>query len=61
MKVTGEVADIQYHGATSKIEVAINGQLLAMVLSNTENTEAQLPKIGQKLTLSWPQSRMVML
>jgi len=61
MKVTGEVADIQYHGATSKIEVAVNGQLLAMVLSNTENTEAQLPKLGQKLTLCWPQSRMVML
>ncbi len=61
MKVTGEVADIQYHGATSKVEVAVNSQLLAMVLSNTENTEAQLPKIGQKLTLCWPQSRMVML
>ena len=61
MKIVGEVVDIQYHGASSKIEVAVNGQLLAMVLSNTEHTEAQLPKIGDKLTLSWPQSRMVML
>jgi len=61
MKVTGEVADIQYHGATSKIEVAVNDQLLAMVLSNTEHSEAQLPKIGQKITLCWPQNRMVML
>ena len=61
MKIAGEVVDIQYHGASSKIEVAVNGQLLAMVLSNTELTEAQLPKIGDKLTLSWPQSRMVML
>jgi putative spermidine/putrescine transport system ATP-binding protein len=61
LKVSGEVVDIQYHGATSKIEVAVDGQLLSMVLSNTEHTEAQLPKIGQKLTLCWPLSRMVML
>jgi putative spermidine/putrescine transport system ATP-binding protein len=59
--VTGEVADVQYHGATSKIEVAVNDQLLALVLSNTENTEAQLPKIGQKLALCWLRSHMVML
>ncbi len=59
--VTGEVADVQFHGATSKIEVAVNGQLLAIVLSNTENTEAQLPKIGQKIALCWLRSHMVML
>jgi len=61
LKLNGEVADIQYHGATSKIEVAVDGQLLSMVLSNTEVSEAQLPKIGQKITLCWPRSRMVML
>lgn len=61
MKIAGEVVDIQYHGATSKIEVSASGQLLAMVLSNTLLTELELPKIGQKLTLAWPQSRMVML
>lgn len=61
LKANGEVADIQYHGATSKIEVAVDGQLLSMVLSNSELNEAELPKIGQKLTLCWPQSRMVML
>jgi putative spermidine/putrescine transport system ATP-binding protein len=61
LKVSGEVADIQYHGATSKIEVAVNGQLLSMVLSNTEVSETQLPKIGQKLTLCWAQNRMVIL
>ena len=66
MKISGEVVDIQYHGATSKIELAIdghlaNGQLLSMQLSNSEHSESQLPKIGQKLTLCWPQSRMVML
>ena len=61
LKVNGEVADIQYYGATSKIEVAVDGQLLSMMLSNTEVSETKLPKIGQKLTLCWPQSRMVML
>jgi putative spermidine/putrescine transport system ATP-binding protein len=61
LKISGEVADIQYHGATSKIEVTVAGQLLSMVLSNTELTEEQLPKIGQKITLCWSQSRMVML
>ncbi len=61
LKASGEVADIQYHGATSKIEVAVADQLLSIVLSNTENSEAELPKIGQKITLCWPQNRMVML
>ena len=61
MKISGEVADIQYHGATSKIEVKVGNQLISTVLSNTEHSEMQLPKIGEKLTLSWPQSNMVML
>jgi putative spermidine/putrescine transport system ATP-binding protein len=61
LKISGEVADTLYHGATSKIEVAVAGKLLSMVLSNTELTEKQLPKIGQKITLCWSQSRMVML
>ncbi|HSH71843.1 MAG TPA: ABC transporter ATP-binding protein [Methylophilaceae bacterium] len=65
MKISGEVLDIQYHGATSKIEVAVGdaamAQTLTMVLSNTEHSEAQLPQIKQQLTLSWPQHRVVML
>ncbi len=61
LKVSGEVADIQYHGATSKIEVSTGNQHITMVLSNTEHTEAELPKIGQKIALCWPQNRMVML
>jgi putative spermidine/putrescine transport system ATP-binding protein len=65
LKVNGEVADIQYQGATSKIEVAtefsVGNQHISMVLSNAENTESQLPKIGQKITLCWLQNRMVIL
>jgi putative spermidine/putrescine transport system ATP-binding protein len=61
IKVAGEVVDIQYHGATSKIEVNVGNQLLFMVLSNTELSEAELPKVSQKLNLCWSQSHMVML
>ena len=61
LKVSGEVADIQYHGATSKIQVNVSSQLISMVLSNTENSEAELPNIGEKITLCWPQNCMVML
>lgn len=61
LKIGGEIADVQYHGATSKIEVSTGGQLISLVLSNAENAEALLPKIGQKITLCWPQNRMVML
>lgn len=61
IKITGEVVDIQYHGATSKIEVNVGSQLLFMVLSNTELSEAELPKLSQKLNLCWSQSRMVIL
>ena len=61
LKIDGEVIDIQYHGATSKIQVNVGSQLISMVLSNTENPEAELPKIRQKIALCWPQSSMVML
>lgn len=61
LKVSSEVVDIQYHGATSKIEVSTGNQHIFVVLSNTEHSESELPKIGQKITLCWPQNRMVML
>ncbi len=65
MQIAGEVIDIQYHGATSKIEFDVHHdaftQRLMMVLSNTEHTEAQLPQVKQKLMLCWPKNRMVML
>lgn len=61
MKIAGEVVDVQYHGATSKVEVKVNNHVLSTILSNAENTETQLPKIGQSLTLCWPKSRMTML
>jgi putative spermidine/putrescine transport system ATP-binding protein len=61
IKAGGEVTDIQYQGASSKIAVMVAKQLLSLVLSNAEHDESKLPKIGEKITLCWPQSRMVML
>ena len=65
MQIAGEVVDIQYHGAISKIEFDVRHdaftQRLMMVLSNTEHTEAELPQVKQKLMLCWPKNRMVML
>ena len=61
IKASGEVADILYQGASSKIVVTVAKQLLSLVLSNAEHEQAKLPKIGDKITLCWPQSRMVML
>jgi putative spermidine/putrescine transport system ATP-binding protein len=61
MKVAGDVIDIQYHGVSSKVEINVGKQRLSIVLSNTELTEAELPKIGQKLALCWPKSLVVML
>ncbi len=61
VSVNGVVADIQYHGATSKIEVDVSGQSIAMVVSNTEQPDAQLPEIGKNLSLCWSKTHMVML
>jgi putative spermidine/putrescine transport system ATP-binding protein len=61
MKVMGEIIDIQYHGASSKVELNAGKQRLSMVLSNSELSEAELPKIGQKLALCWSRDRVVML
>jgi putative spermidine/putrescine transport system ATP-binding protein len=61
MKVMGEVIDIQYHGASSKVELNAGKQRLSMVLSNSELSEAELPRIGQSLTLCWLRERVVIL
>ncbi|MFM9913888.1 MAG: ABC transporter ATP-binding protein [Methylophilaceae bacterium] len=61
MKVAAVVQDVQYFGATSKIEVSVSGQHLTMVVSNTENAGLSLPQIGQALDLRWSQNHMVML
>lgn len=61
MAVSGRVVDIQYHGATSKIEVDTGSQTLAMIIFNTALADTPYPEINQPITLCWPRSRMVML
>ncbi|HSH97350.1 MAG TPA: ABC transporter ATP-binding protein, partial [Methyloradius sp.] len=61
MQVTGVVTDVQYHGAHSKIEVAVAEHKLTMVIASQQDSEATLPNVGQTIDLCWPQQRMVIL
>ena len=65
--VDGEVMDIQFHGASTKIAVAVGRNnhepkmMLWMALPSAEYSPENLPKIQQSITLCWPKNRMVML
>ena len=67
--VNGTIVDVQYQGAHSKISLNLNlipnlnlaQQTIALVLSNTEYNEAELPKVGHRLSVHWLKSNMVML
>ena len=71
--VNGTIVDVQYQGANSKISLKLNEdpnlnlnlslaqQTIALVLSNTEYNEAELPKVGNRLNVLWLKSNMVML
>lgn len=60
--VTGMVLEVQYHGATNRIEVEVapNQRILA-VLPNRDMDETALPVIGTEVTLYWPVRAMVTL
>ena len=59
--VNGTIIDVQYQGANSKISLNLGQQTIALVLSNTEYNEAELPKVGNHLNVLWLKSNMVML
>ena len=59
--VAGEVADVQYHGATSRVEVKVEQKLFAVMVANQDADDHALPVIGSQVQLSWPVSAMVML
>ena len=69
LSVNGTIVDVQYLGANSKISLNLNlnpnldlaQQTIALVLSNTEYNEAELPKVGHRLNVHWLKSNMVML
>ena len=55
------IVDVQFQGANSKISLNLGQQTIALVLSNTEYNEAELPKVGNRLNVLWHKSNMVML
>ena len=57
----GKVQDVQYLGANSKIELKLDNQIIALMVSNSEYAEAELPNIGDIKTVCWPKNTMVML
>ena len=59
--VNGTVVDVQYLGASSKIALNMGQQTIAMVVSNAEYKEIDLPKVGQNLTVYWLKNCMVIL
>ena len=62
VSVTGIVRDVQFHGATSRVEIRTeDGLELAAVLSNSLLDNASLPIPGVQVTLAWPAEAMVPL
>jgi putative spermidine/putrescine transport system ATP-binding protein len=60
--INGNVLDIQYHGATSRVEIiTADGLELSTVLSNSLLQAHGMPAPGDSVQLSWPASAMVPL
>jgi len=60
--LNGNVQDIQYHGATSRVEIiTADGIELSTVLSNSLLQAHGMPAPGDSVQLSWPASAMVPL
>ena len=60
--VSGSVRDVQYHGATSRIEIEMEGggRIVASV-QNSDNGVAALPAVGDAVQASWSRAAMVPL
>lgn len=62
ISVNGVVQDIQYHGATSRIDIVTAENLeISAVLSNSILHEQGLLAQGDSIVLSWPKSAVVPL
>jgi putative spermidine/putrescine transport system ATP-binding protein len=60
--VSGSVQDIQYHGATSRVEILTpDGLEIAAVVSNSMLHQQGLPAKGESIVLSWPKLAVVAL
>jgi putative spermidine/putrescine transport system ATP-binding protein len=60
--VSGIVRDVQYHGATSRVEIEIEGggRIVASV-PNADNGAAALPAVGDAVHAAWSRAAMVPL
>jgi putative spermidine/putrescine transport system ATP-binding protein len=62
ISVNGAVKDIQYHGATSRIEIKTADNLeLSVVVSNSVLQRQSTPSKGDGIVLSWPTTAIVLL
>lgn len=60
--VSGLVQDIQYHGATSRVEmITSDGLEIVTVVSNSFLYKPDMPSKGDHINVSWPKSAIVTL
>jgi putative spermidine/putrescine transport system ATP-binding protein len=56
--VEGIVASVQYHGASTRIEVALDGERTLIVDRSNDLRDGAAPEIGSRVRLSWPSAAM---
>ncbi len=62
ISISGAVQDVQYHGASSRVEIiTTDGLELSAVLSNSMLQTSGMPNVGENVQLSWPKSAIVHL
>ncbi|WP_164001557.1 ABC transporter ATP-binding protein [Pyxidicoccus caerfyrddinensis] len=62
VSVEGRLVEVQYHGATSRYEVQVEGHhVLTLSLLNGEADEAALPRRGDTVRVAWAREAMVRL
>ncbi len=59
--IIGNVIDVQYQGANSKITVNVGQQKISFVVSSADFNDAELPKMGNNLIVRWLKNNMVLL
>jgi putative spermidine/putrescine transport system ATP-binding protein len=56
--VEGIVASVQYHGASTRIEVALDGERTLIVDRSNDLRDGAAPEVGSRVRLSWPSAAM---
>lgn len=62
LSVAGKVEDIQYHGASSRLELELaDGLRLVASVNNREGDDSGLPALGETVFATWARAAMVPL